>query len=174
MSVSKRFPVVEFGNPTSKDVVVLLAGFPDDAISGWLPLIDRMKASTEGKDRRYICLCLPGYENDAPPLPRWGYTFPELMTHLHATLETLVPGDNKYSLIIHDWGCYVGYVIKASFHLTLFHVLFNLSSLLPFFSCCCNALDSCTVHCIQPRSNELSLLMWASLTRKNNPCITPS
>ena len=110
MSESKRFPAVEFGNPKSKDIVVLLAGFPDDAVSGWLPLINQMKSSTVGNDRRYICLCLPGYENDAPSLPRWGYTFPELMTQLNTTLDGLIPGDTKYSLVIHDWGSYVGYV----------------------------------------------------------------
>ena len=107
---SNRFPSVEFGNSKSKDIVVLLAGFPDDTISGWKPLLDRMKTSTVGKDRRYICLCLPGYQNDAPPLPRWGIPFPDLITQLHTTLEELIPGDNKYSLLIHDWGCYVGYV----------------------------------------------------------------
>ena len=109
-----RFPYVQRGNLKSSKVLVLLAGFPDNETSGWDPLIDRLSAQSNA-DYRIICLCLPGFEDvPAVPVPRWGYTFDQLVATLHATLEDLLPGaDAKFSLIIHDWGSYVGMMYQT-------------------------------------------------------------
>ena len=117
----KLFPYVEFkrgkGTSSKKEIIVFLAGFPDDAVSGWQPLVDRLLRNSddnEEKDLHLICLCLPGYETGAAKMPLWGYTFFELTQMMHATLEHLLPGDHvRYTLVLHDWGCFVGFLYQT-------------------------------------------------------------
>ena len=52
------FPHVITGNPQGQNLV-LLAGFPDDELSGWAPLIDLLKHKYQ-----IIALCFPQVKND--------------------------------------------------------------------------------------------------------------
>lgn len=115
------FPFVEFKgqgfeNASNKEIIVFLAGFPDDATSGWQPLVDRLLqyVNNEGKNHHFICLCLPGFEKGGKQRrSKWGYSFFELTQMMHATLEHLIPGDQaRYTLILHDWGCFVGFLYQ--------------------------------------------------------------
>jgi len=113
--MATRFPYQQKGNLRSKNILVMLAGFPDNETSSWEPLIDRLSARSNA-DYRMICLCLPGFEDGTPaaPVPRWGYSFDALVDLLHATLEELLPGtDAKFTLLLHDWGSYVGLLYQT-------------------------------------------------------------
>lgn len=115
-----RMPSLITGNPDSAIGLVFLAGapimrvsyacvtacvigFPDNTVSAWGPVIDRLK------DRyRILSLCFPDFEEEAEsPSRRWGYDFDELVDMMHAEVEREM-GGRPTVLLVHDWGSHVG------------------------------------------------------------------
>ena len=86
----------------SGPAIVFMAGFPDCQQSSWGSLLPEEL----GKTHRLIFLCFPGYEIPAKLERRWGYSFQELISIVHDTLEhlglTAKPG--SFYLVAHDWG----------------------------------------------------------------------
>ena len=103
-----EFPSITYGNP-QHEILIFLAGFPDNQICGFEPLINELKES-------YYCisLCLPGLETmDDDYYNRyrlWHYDFDELDDILYNTINKYIPyNSNKtFTFIIHDWGSVVG------------------------------------------------------------------
>lgn len=98
--MSLCLPYIEKGVKSGRSIV-LVAGFPDDQLSGWgseIPL-------ELGKEFRLIFLCFPGYD-DPTKVRKWGHDFPEILTMMHLTLEKLdvIKNTEKFFLIGHDWG----------------------------------------------------------------------
>ena len=86
------FPAVTLGNPDG-EVLVFLAGYADDNLSGFSPLFNVLK------DQYFIIsLCLPDYDTKQIRKP-WGYNFDELLTMLHHTITELSPR-KKVTMII--------------------------------------------------------------------------
>jgi cis-3-alkyl-4-acyloxetan-2-one decarboxylase len=85
------------------DTVVMVHGFPDT-----YRLWDQTVAAL--KDR-YRCarFTLPGFVN---PAVRRGYPMDELMEMMERIVESVTP-DRKVILLVHDWGCMVGYQYYA-------------------------------------------------------------
>lgn len=98
-------PSTIFGEK-GKDVIVMLAGFPDDTLSGW----GASNIESMAKEYRVICLCLPGYDNPKENIKAWGWDLPEIMDMLHTTIEYHIAeeGASSYNLIVHDWGAFFG------------------------------------------------------------------
>ena len=101
-----EFPAITLGNPDG-EVLVFLAGFPDDFLTGFAPLFDDLK-----RDYFIISTCLPQLgTNTTIPNKKWAYDFHELVPMLHHTITRLTPScskTKKINLIIHDWGSIVG------------------------------------------------------------------
>jgi pimeloyl-ACP methyl ester carboxylesterase len=89
-----------------KPILIFLAGYPDDCTSGWG--IDNLKSLSA--DYRLICLALPGYDFPRKNIQPWGWDLPAILQMLHETIEKLLAEENAstYSLIVHDWGSYIG------------------------------------------------------------------
>jgi len=96
-----EFPSITLGD-SKNDVLVFLAGFPDDHFSSLGPLLDEFK-----KTHFVISLCHPGFENTEEKRRLWGYDFEELLPMMQRTVARLA-GDRKVTLIIHDWGSFTG------------------------------------------------------------------
>lgn len=103
-----KFPSNSYGNPNN-EIIIFLAGFPDNQSCGFEPIIKALK-------EHYYCisLCLPGLEEmDEEYYKRyrlWHYDFDELDDILHETIGQYVPHDSKkkFSFVLHDWGSVVG------------------------------------------------------------------
>ena len=93
------------------EVLVFLAGFPDDMHTGFKPLFEELQ-----KKYFIISLCLPGLEPDVLTRKRWGYDFPILLDMMHNTIMKLKPRiDQKVNLILHDWGSIVGMLYQNKY-----------------------------------------------------------
>jgi pimeloyl-ACP methyl ester carboxylesterase len=104
-----EFPCITLGNP-SGEVLVFLAGFPDDHVSSFGPVLDAMK-----KDYYIISLCHPDFETkDSNKRRRWGYDFAELMPMMHRAIRRHA-GDRKVTLILHDWGSFTGLLFQNKY-----------------------------------------------------------
>lgn len=101
-----------FGDPSSQNLVLLCAGYPDDH-DNFLPFASRLAEETS-------CLvgvaCLPGYDDreDFPYTKHKteGYTFDEMANALREAAKTLrkesTRGGAKMIGIFHDWGVVPG------------------------------------------------------------------
>ena len=115
-------------------ILVLIAGFPDDEISGerdqrtfffflaylhpfflsfflllgWAPVIDSLK-----NNYYIISVCFPGNEKNGKPKP-WGYEINEVVDMLEFTLNKIITNQSnqRYTLITHDWGAIIGYIYE--------------------------------------------------------------
>ena len=105
MSAYKILPSFESGNG-NKNVVVFISGYPDDERSGWGANLDAIGSLP---DVHLISMCLPGLEKNPKPHRPWGYSFPEILSLIHETINHYVPDESKkVNLVIHDWGAYTG------------------------------------------------------------------
>lgn len=104
-----KFDYITLGDPHNEPLV-FLAGFPDDHLSGWSPLVEELK------DRYYvIALCIPQFEKDAT-YKKWGYTFDELIHMMDNSIEEAVPKEKlPVTLIGHDWGSLFGFLYQNKF-----------------------------------------------------------
>ncbi len=93
-------PVVE--GPEDAPVLFFLQGWPDDA-SLW----DRQVALLS---RRYRCVRTTMPNFDGQRTARWGYGTDEIVAALAALLEEVSPS-RPVTLILHDWGCFWGYIL---------------------------------------------------------------
>ena len=94
-------------------VMVFVAGFPDDQLTGWGKLVSEFSET-----HRVICMCWPGYEKGgANKLPRWGYLISEVVAAMHETLADISAEESidNFTLVIHDWGSYLGLLYQNSF-----------------------------------------------------------
>lgn len=96
----------------SKDLLVFLAGFPDDCLCGWGRLVEELSTHYY-----CICLCLPGYDG-IDKMPSFGYDFKDIVLSMHETLSFLVP-DRTFTLLIHDWGSVIGCLYQQTFPLSV-------------------------------------------------------
>ena len=105
--MSMTFPVCEHsieGNPDGP-TVVFIHGWPDNA-SLWRKQIEAL-----GKDFRCVLLTLPNF--GAETVQAGGFDFPELVGQLAATIKQVQP-EGKVSLVTHDWGAYLGYMLEKT------------------------------------------------------------
>ena len=94
----------------NSDLLILLAGFPDNETSSWgAANLDEL-----AKKHRLICLCLPGYDKPTTDgaIRSWGWDLPEVSDIIHNTIEKLLEDEvqDKYTLLCHDWGAFFGMV----------------------------------------------------------------
>lgn len=89
--------------PDDADTLFFLQGWPDDATL-WDPhvasLVDR---------HRCVRTTLPNF--DGARDTRWGYETDEIVGALARLLEEVAPG-RPVTLILHDWGCYWGFLLQ--------------------------------------------------------------
>ena len=94
----------------------MIAGFPDDHLSGFQELIDELLLVTRSSIR-IISLALPDY--DTKPIEsrkNMGYTFPEVVELIDRCITHYVPDrTQKVNLIIHDWGAVYGYLYENTY-----------------------------------------------------------
>ena len=102
----------QFGDPRGEEIIVCLAGFPDNEVTGWGDVLEHLRRTKPGF--RIICMCLPDFEDEPLKETRrpWGYSWDEITTLLHATIEDCVPRDKQFTLMIHDWGAYGGFMYE--------------------------------------------------------------
>jgi pimeloyl-ACP methyl ester carboxylesterase len=97
------FHSVEYNKGTGLPTIVFFSGFPDNETSSWGSILPE----TLKKTHHIVFICLPGYHKGAVLRP-WGYTREELMDMLHKTVQEVVPGDEKFDFVTHDWGAHFG------------------------------------------------------------------
>jgi pimeloyl-ACP methyl ester carboxylesterase len=105
--MSTNFPVCEYtieGNPDGP-TLVFIHGWPDNA-SLWRKQVDSL-----GKNFRCVLVTLPNFGEDS--VQAGGFDFPELVNRLAATIKQVQPG-GKVSLVTHDWGAYIGYLLEQA------------------------------------------------------------
>lgn len=98
------------GNPEGQ-TLVFIHGWPDNA-SLW-----RNQVEALGGTFRCVLLTLPNFGEQA--VQAGGCDFPELVERLAATVRQVQP-EGKVSLVTHDWGAYVGYMLEQKYP-ELFH-----------------------------------------------------
>jgi len=105
--MSTTFPVCEFtieGNPDGP-TLVFVHGWPDNA-SLW-----RKQVAALGQNFRCVLVTLPNFGVEA--VQAGGFDFPALVGRLAATIRQVQP-DGKVSLVTHDWGAYLGYLLEKT------------------------------------------------------------
>jgi len=105
--MSTNFPVCEYtieGKPDGP-TLIFIHGWPDNA-SMW-----RKQVEALGKDFRCILVTLPNFGEDT--VQAGGFDFPALVGRLAATIKQVQP-DGKVSLVTHDWGAYIGYLLEQA------------------------------------------------------------
>ncbi len=86
--------------------LVFIHGWPDNA-SLW-----RKQVEALGPDYRCVLMTLPNYGEE--PVKAGGFDFPAVTEMLAATLEQVRRGDERFTLITHDWGAYCGYHLEKT------------------------------------------------------------
>ncbi|MGR8921663.1 MAG: alpha/beta fold hydrolase [Gammaproteobacteria bacterium] len=97
-------PALDFSTEGSADAptLVFLHGWPDDA-SLWRRQVDAVRG-----EYRCVLPTLPNFGNSVHE--PGGCDFPEIVRRLHRLIESL--GDGPVTLVIHDWGAYIGYLYE--------------------------------------------------------------
>ena len=85
--------------------LVFIHGWPDNA-SLW-----RHQVAALASDFRCVLITLPNF--GAQSIRAGGFRFPELVELIHATIDEVQP-NGKVTLITHDWGAYIGYLVEQS------------------------------------------------------------
>jgi pimeloyl-ACP methyl ester carboxylesterase len=93
-------PIVD--GPTSREVLVFLQGWPDDAT-----LWDGQVASLS---RRYRCVRTTMPNFDGRRDTRWGHATDAIVAALARLVREVSP-EAPVTLILHDWGCYWGHLL---------------------------------------------------------------
>jgi len=83
--------------------LVFIHGWPDNA-SLW-----RKQVEALGPTFRCVLVTLPNFGEEA--VQAGGFDFPELVDQLAATIRQVQP-EGKVSLVTHDWGAYLGYLLE--------------------------------------------------------------
>jgi len=94
------------GNPGGPSLV-FLHGWPDDA-SLWRRQIEALQ-----NDYRCIRITLPNFGKQ--PVRPGGFDFPHLVAMLAATISEVQPDGTPVTLITHDWGAYLGYLLEQQY-----------------------------------------------------------
>jgi len=93
-------PIVD--GPATAETVFLLQGWPDDAT-----LWDQHVAALS---LRYRCVRTTMPNFDGRRVARWGYGTDEIVAALAALIEEVSP-HSPVTLVVHDWGCYWGFLL---------------------------------------------------------------
>jgi len=105
--MSTTFPVCEFtieGKPDGP-TLVFIHGWPDNA-SLWRKQVEALSGNF-----RCVLVTLPNFGVEA--VQAGGFDFPALVGQLAATIKQVQP-DGKVSLVTHDWGAYIGYLLEKT------------------------------------------------------------
>jgi len=86
-------------------VLVFIHGWPDNA-SLWRFQVEALKA-----EFRCVLITLPNFGEQTTRAG--GFEFPELVNMLEATIRQVQP-EGKVSLVTHDWGAYIGYLLEKT------------------------------------------------------------
>jgi pimeloyl-ACP methyl ester carboxylesterase len=92
---------------SGRPVLVFIHGWPDDA-SLW-----RKQVAALENDYRCIRITLPNFGSQA--VMPGGFAFPPLVAMLAATIEEAQPDGKRVTLITHDWGAYLGYLLEQAY-----------------------------------------------------------
>jgi len=87
--------------------LVFIHGWPDDA-GLW-----HKQVAVLGRDYRCVLVTLPNF--GAEPIKAGGFDFPQLVTMLAATLDEVLAEGERATLITHDWGAYIGYLLEQAY-----------------------------------------------------------
>lgn len=107
----EHLPTIVTG-PATGETLFFIHGWPDNA-SMWDAQVHHMS----GKGYRCVTLTLPHFSGRGDPggaaVP-WGYSFEELAELCGRTLSKSLgeAGQKAGTLVIHDWGCYVGFYLQ--------------------------------------------------------------
>ena len=93
------------GNP-SGPTLLFIHGWPDDA-NLW-----RKQVSVLANDYRCIRVTLPNFGVRA--VKSGGFNFPQLVTMLVSTIDEVQTDGSPLTLITHDWGAYLGYLLEQA------------------------------------------------------------
>lgn len=93
-------PIVD--GPAGAATLVFIQGWPDDA-SLW-------QRQVEALSDRHRCVRLTMPNFDGRRSARWGYSTDEIVAALAEMIDAVSPGV-PVTLILHDWGCYWGYLL---------------------------------------------------------------
>ena len=99
--------VIEYiveGNPEGH-TLVFIHGWPDNA-GLW-----RKQVAALGSDFRCVLLTLPNFGERA--VKAGGFDFPDMVDQLAVTVREVQP-EAKVSLVTHDWGAYLGYLLEQA------------------------------------------------------------
>ena len=105
--MSTSFPVCEYTIEGNADgpTLVFIHGWPDNA-SLW-----RHQVEALGSKFRCVLITLPNFGEEA--VQAGGFDFPEMVGRLSATIRQVQP-EGKVSLVTHDWGAYLGYMLDKT------------------------------------------------------------
>jgi len=105
--MSATFPVCEYtieGKPDGP-TLVFIHGWPDNA-SLW-----RKQVEALGSNFRCVLVTLPNF--GSKPVQAGGLDYPDLVDSLAAAIKQVQP-NGKVSLVTHDWGAYIGYMLEKA------------------------------------------------------------
>ena len=94
------------GNPEGP-TLFFIHGWPDD------PSLWRKQVAALERTYRCVLVTLPNFGEST--IVSGGVDFPELVQMLARTLNELQLGDSKVTLITHDWGAYIGYMLEQAY-----------------------------------------------------------
>ena len=92
------------GNPDGP-TLVFIHGWPDNA-SLWRKQVEALSGNF-----RCVLVTLPNFGAEA--VKAGGFDFPALVEMLAITIREVQP-DGKVSLVTHDWGAYIGYLLEKT------------------------------------------------------------
>lgn len=93
------------GNPDGP-TLFFIHGWPDDA-SLWSQQVEAL-----GPDYRCVLVTLPNFGAEA--VKAGGFDFAEMVAMLDATLDEVLPEGERATLVTHDWGSYIGYLLEQA------------------------------------------------------------
>jgi len=105
-----RLYVVGEASDETKEVMLFIAGFPDDS-RVFLPMAQRF--AIENPNVLTGVTCLPGYDHQQAKNKWEGYSMDEMVATVRDAAKMLcsfAPPTAKLTGIFHDWGCIVGAV----------------------------------------------------------------
>lgn len=95
--------------PNSRDTVVFISGWPDDAHSVWKSQTDAL----EGEKHMCMVVDLPNYGITAPK-SAWGFSSDEVVDYLRQEVLRAGKGEPVH-LVTHDWGSVYGLLLEAKY-----------------------------------------------------------
>lgn len=93
----------EGGDKESKNLVVFLQGWPDNAAMwDWINWQENLS------NNHLLFINFPNTNGKVDN--KWGQDFPEMIEDIKFTIDSLNAASKNKLLVAHDWGCFYGYM----------------------------------------------------------------